>query len=104
MTDELHYRIALTMIPELGPVRIRSLTEHFGDAAAVFRARKKDIAAVDGVGEFSAKYLKEWNGFSAAGAEMRFVEKHHIQPLFLTDSNYPQRLLHCYDPPSMLYY
>lgn len=104
MNDELLYRIALTMIRELGPVRIRALADHFGDAAAVFKARKKEVAAVEGIGEYCARSLKGWNAFDEAEAEICFIEKHQIQPLFLTDKTYPQRLLHCFDPPAMLYY
>lgn len=104
MDTELLYRISLTMIPELGPVCIRSLSEHFGDAASVFKAKKKEIAAIEGIGELRAKYIREWKGFAEAEKEILFIRKHHIRPLFLTDKDYPQRLLHCYDPPSLLYY
>jgi DNA processing protein len=102
--DELFYQVALTMIPELGPIRARLLVEHFGNASAVFKAKRKDISAVEGIGEFSAKSVKEWNGFNEAEEEILFVEKHHIRPLFIKDRDYPQRLLHCYDPPTLLYY
>lgn len=104
MKDELHYQVALTMIPELGPVRARSLVEYFGSAAAIFKAKKKEIAAVEGIGEPRARYLKEWNGFNEVDEENSFTEKHHIKTLFITDKDYPQRLLHCYDPPTLLYY
>jgi DNA processing protein len=102
--DELYYQVALTIIPELGPIRARLLVEHFGHASAVFKAKKKDISVIEGIGEFSAKSVKEWNGFKEAEEEILFIEKHHIRPLFITDANYPQRLLHCYDPPTLLYY
>ena len=36
--------------------------------------------------------------------EMKFIEKYKIQPLFISDKNYPQRLLNCYDSPTLLYY
>jgi DNA processing protein len=92
------------MIPELGPVRARLLTEHFGTASAVLKAKKKEISAVEGIGEFCARAIKAWDLFSEAEEEICFIEKHHILPLFITDKNYPQRLLHCYDPPTLLYY
>jgi DNA processing protein len=104
MKDELYYQIALTLIPDLGPIRTKILVDYFGSASAVLKARKKEISAVEGIGEFCAGSVKEWNRFNAAEEEMRFIEKHHIQPLFFTDKNYPQRLLHCYDPPVLLYY
>lgn len=104
MQEELLYQVALTMIPELGSVKAKILIEHFGDAAAIFKARKKEISSLEGIGELNARRLKEWNGFSEAEAEILFTEKHHLQTLFLTDKGYPQRLLHCYDPPTLLYY
>jgi DNA processing protein len=104
MNTELCCRIALTMIPELGPVCIRSLIEHFGDAVSIFKAKKKDIAATEGIGEQRARKIREWKEFAEAEQELLFLGRHHIQPLFLTDTAYPQRLLHCYDPPSLLYY
>jgi DNA processing protein len=104
MKDELLYQVALTMVPDLGPVRARLLVDHFGDAAAVFIARKKDLAAVEGIGEFCARKVKNYNAFAQAEEELLFLEKHQIEPLFITHKKYPQRLLHCYDPPAMLYY
>jgi DNA processing protein len=104
MKDELYFQVALTLIPDLGPVRTRLLVDHFGSASAVFKSKKKELSLIEGIGEFSARAIKGWNAFSEAEEEIRFIEKHHIQPLFITDTNYPQRLLHCYDPPTLLYY
>lgn len=104
MQDELYYQVALTLVPELGAIRARQLVDHFGSAAAVFKAKKKEIAAIDGIGENCARSIKEWNAFDEAETEIRFTEQHNIQTFFLTDPAYPQRLLHCYDPPTLLYY
>jgi len=104
MKDELYYQVALTMIPDLGPVRTRLLIEHFGSASAVLKAKKKEISVVEGIGELCARSVKQWDLFAETEDEMCFIEKHHINTLFITDAGYPQRLLHCYDPPTLLYY
>lgn len=104
MQDELYYQVALTLVPELGAIRARHLVDHFGTAAAVFKAKKKEIAVIEGIGEACARSIKEWDDFGEAETEIRFTEQHGIQTLFLTDAAYPQRLLHCYDPPTLLYY
>lgn len=104
MKEELICRLALTMIPELGPVKARLLIEHFGDAAAIFSAKKKELSCLEGIGELCAKRLKEWDHFHEAEEEIVFAEKHQLQILFITDKDYPQRLLHCYDPPTVLFY
>ena len=101
MHDELFYRIAITMIPELGPVRIKMLVDFFGDAANIFKAKKKDLLHC--VGQAGAG-IKEWKAMETAEKEMLFIDRHRISALFLTDKDYPKRLLHCYDPPSLLYY
>jgi DNA processing protein len=102
--DELLHRIALTMIPGIGPVQAKQLTEHFGDAQSIFKAKKKELGAIDNIGEVRAKTIKDWDDFKEAEDEIAFTEKHHIQTLFLTDEQYPKRLLHCYDAPTILYY
>ncbi len=104
MKEELICRLSLTMIPELGPVKARILTEHFGNAASVFSAKKKELACLEGIGDLCARRLKEWDHFHEAEEEIAFAEKHQLQILFITDKDYPQRLLHCYDPPTVLFY
>lgn len=104
MNNEMLYQIALTLIPNIGPVQAKQLIEHFGNAESIFKAKKKDLSAVDGIGEIRAKQIKDFNQFKDAEDEIKFTEKHHIQCLFLTNNDYPKRLLHCYDAPTILYY
>lgn len=92
------------MIPDLGPIRSKLLLDQLGDAEQVFAARKKELAMIEGIGERCAAAIKKFNGFGEAEEEIRFIEHHHVQPLFIHDAGYPQRLLHCYDPPVLLYY
>lgn len=104
MTNGLLHQIALTLVPNIGPVQARLLVEKYGDAVDVFKARKKELTAIENIGPITAANLKSFNNFAAAESEIKFIEKYRIQPLFITDKNYPQRLLHCYDPPTLLYY
>ncbi len=104
MDNGLLYQISLTLIPNIGPVQAKQLLEHFGDAQTVFKAKKRDLSFVEGIGEIKAKSIKDFDRFKEAENEITFCQKHHIQPLFLKDANYPQRLLHCYDAPTVLYY
>ncbi len=104
MNNELLYQISLTQIPNIGSVQAKQLIEHFGTAEAIFKATKKDLSAVEGIGDIRAKQIKDFNQFQIAEEEIKFTQKHHIQTLFITQPNYPQRLLHCYDAPTLLYY
>ncbi len=104
MTDDLLYQIALTLIPSIGPVHTKALVEHFGEAKNVFTAKKKEFISIEGITELKVKAIKDFEDFALAEQEIKFIEKYRIQPLFITDKDYPQRLLHCYDAPPMLYY
>ena len=104
MKNELIYQIALTLVPHIGAVHAKILVQHFGNAGAVFRAKKSALEKIEGIGEIRARSLISFNHFSAAEDELLFIEKYKIQPLFLTDKNYPKRLLNCYDPPVLLFY
>lgn len=104
MQSDLHYQIALTLVPHIGDVHAKILAQHFGSAEAIFKARKKDLEALEGIGEVRAKSIKNFSDFTSSEAEMAFMEKYKITPLFVTDAAYPQRLLHCYDSPVLLFY
>ena len=104
MPQELMYQIALTRIPMIGDVIIKKLLEHFGSAGNIFKAKKYELEKIETVGSIRAAALCNFHDFASIAAEIDFIEKYRIQPLFCTDPGYPQRLLHCYDSPAMLYY
>ncbi len=104
MQKELLYQIALTLIPNIGDVNAKALLNHFGSAEAVFHAPKKILDEIEGIGPIRANSIKDFKDFSRAEEEIEFIKKYKITPLFLTDKNYPHRLLNCYDSPPMLYY
>jgi DNA processing protein len=104
MNPQLLYQIALTLINGIGVVQAKQLIEHFEDAESIFKAKRKELSAVEGIGEIKAKQIKDFSDFKTAEEEISFCEKHHINTLFINDKNYPQRLLHCYDAPTLLYY
>ena len=104
MPNELLYQIALTLVPNIGDIHAKSLVNFYGSAAAVFKARKKELEHMEGIGSIRAKSIREFTGFNRAEEEIKFIEKYRITPLFITGEGYPKRLLNCYDSPVMLYY
>jgi DNA processing protein len=104
MNNDLLHRIALTLVPNIGPVQARILVDHFGDASSIFNAKKDSLDKLEGIGEVRASCIKKFAGFKRAEEEMAFIETYKIIPLFITDEAYPKRLLNCYDPPTLLYY
>lgn len=104
MEQELLYQVGLTLIPNIGCVHAKILLEHYGSAQNIFKASLRELNSLEGIGTIRARSIKSFGDFSLAEKELQFIEKYRIQPLFITDKHYPQRLLNCYDSPTLLYY
>ncbi len=103
MNNNLLYQIALTLIPGIGCVQARILLEQLSPAE-IFTAKPSSLEKIEGIGTVRANSIKSFSAFADAEKEIAFIEKYKITPLFITDAPYPQRLLNCYDAPTMLYY
>lgn len=103
MNNDLFYQIALTLVPQIGCVQARLLIEKYGDAKTVFHASKDSLGKTEGIGAVRAENIRSFKGFDRVETEIAFIEKYNIQPLFFTDTVYPQRLLNCYDFPVLLF-
>jgi DNA processing protein len=104
MTDELLYYIGLTKIPKVGAITARQLVSYCGGAAAVFNATKKQLLNIPGIGEETAKSIRQQEVLSFAESEMKLAEKNNIRIFSYQDPNYPQRLKHFPDSPIVLRY
>jgi DNA processing protein len=102
--NELQYQIALTLIPQIGPVTAKTLVGHCGSAENVFRATRKELLKIPGIGAHSIAYLHSPEALRMAEQELRFLEDYGIETLFYSDKKYPFRLSQCYDAPILLYY
>jgi DNA processing protein len=103
MRSELFYQVALSLVPSVGPVQAKLLLSHFSPEE-IFRTRKSLLERIEGIGSIRANNIRSFAGFSKAEAELSFIEKFGIRPIFLTDPAYPKRLLNCSDSPILLYY
>ena len=103
MKDELLYQLSLTLIPNIGPVQAKILLQQY-DAEDIFKAKKRELEKIEGIGTVRAESIKSFTDFSKAEKEIAFIEKYKIKPLFITHKDYPKRLLNCYDSPTLLYY
>ena len=104
MNHDLLYQVALTLVPNIGDVHAKALISIYGDAHSVFKAKKKELENIEGIGTVRARSIKDFTDFSSSEEEIEFIEKYKITPLFITDADYPKRLLNCFDCPSLLYY
>ncbi|TDQ07046.1 DNA-processing protein DprA [Pedobacter metabolipauper] len=100
----LIHKIALTFIRSVGHVTARNLVSHFGTAEAVFKASKRELIKIPGVGPVTAAQILSNDALKMAGQQIKLIRKYKINVLFYTDEQYPKRLRNCYDAPILLYY
>jgi DNA processing protein len=101
MSDDLLYRIALTMIPGVGGITAKKLVAALGSPRAIFDASPAQLEKIS-----SANVLKTLNRgqiLSQAEKELAFVDSGNIRVLFYTDDDYPRRLNQCDDAPAVLF-
>ncbi|MDR2286702.1 MAG: DNA-processing protein DprA [Prevotellaceae bacterium] len=100
MSDDLFYRIALTMIPGVGGITAKKLIAVFGSPQAVFEAPKSKL---ENVLNANVKHLDKNNILRQAEKEIAFVNANSIRTLFYTDNDYPYKLNQCEDAPAVIF-
>jgi DNA processing protein len=95
--------VALNLIEGIGPVRVRLLLDHFGDAPAVLRASRQQLMQVRGIGEESADAIANWEKTIALDAELKRIADFGCRIVAQQDEEYPALLRQIYDPPPVLY-
>lgn len=104
MDENVFYRIALTLIPNIGPVHARTLLSAYPNAKTIFKTPVSKLERLPGIGNVRAKAVRSFKDFHLVEKEIAFIEKNHIQLIEITDNNYPKRLMNCDDAPIILYY
>jgi DNA processing protein len=95
--------VALNLIEHVGPVRVRQLLEHFGDAPAILRASRSQLLQVRGIGEDTAEAIASWEKGTELNAEMKRITEFGCRIVTQADPEYPELLRQIYDPPIVLY-
>ena len=95
--------IALSLVPGVGPGRIRALLARFGAAEAAMQASRKALAAVPGVGPQTAAAIAAFDAHDAVEEQLRRAEQHDIALVAAWDERFPPLLRQIYDPPAFLW-
>jgi len=101
--DSREALVALNMIEHVGPVRVRQLLEHFGEAPAILGASKQQLLQLHGVGEETAEAIAGWERSVDLASEMKRITDFGCHILTQQDEDYPELLRQIYDPPIVLY-
>ncbi len=95
--------VALNLVEHVGPVRVRQLLEHFGEAPAILGASRAQLLQVKGIGEETAEAIAQWEKTADLAAELKRISDFGCRIVIQDDSEYPELLRQIYDPPIVLY-
>lgn len=95
--------IGLSLVPGVGPSRMRALLAHFDAPSAIFRASRSALTRVDGVGAQTAESILTFDDRSAVEREMQRAEELGATLISPWDERFPTRLGEIYDPPGFLW-
>ncbi len=95
--------ITLNMAEHVGPVRVRRLLEHFGDAPSVLKATASQLTQVKGIGGEAAASISDWEKRTDLSGELKRIKDFGCHVITADDEEYPDLLKEIYDPPIVLY-
>jgi DNA processing protein len=102
--EQLIYRLALHLLPGIGPVSARNLVSYCGGVKEIFHMRKGELERIPSIGPERSKEIVKYKSFDKIREELKHLKSNNIQTLFYLDKNYPSRLRNCDDAPILLFY
>ncbi len=95
--------LRLHMTPDVGPVRLRNLLQHFGSVDAVLNASITELTQVPQVGPRTAESIFDHRRDDRSEREIERAAEEGVRILCLEDDDYPPMLKRISDPPTCLY-
>ncbi len=104
MQENIKYTIALSLVPNIGPVIAKQLLQTFNnDAKALFETPTKHLQEIENLGTVRINAIKKFNDWKTVDSEINFTEKHKIDIHPIYANTYPNNLKQCLDAPIILY-
>jgi len=101
--SDIKYWIALSMVPEVGPVRARKLLSVFKNPERVFSADTEELLGQAEMPGGVAKNIREFSSWSSAEQHAEELERKGMKAISLRDPLYPEMLREIMDAPVLIY-
>lgn len=104
MADAL-YKVALSLIPKIGPKGGKNLLAYMGSLEAVFESPMAKFQKIPGIGDYLAGHISKHRAeaLRKAETELDFVEQQNLHMSFYLDKDFPFYLKQTEDSPIVLY-
>ena len=101
MTDP-RYWVGFNLIPQIGPIKLRRLLDHFGDLETAWQANVTDLQAA-GLDRRALENLLAARPKINLDAELEKIAKANVRVLVWDDVDFPRLLSQIPNPPFALY-
>ncbi|MEK7864181.1 MAG: DNA-processing protein DprA [Nitrospirota bacterium] len=97
------FLIALSDVPDIGPVTAKKLLAIYKKPEAVFKAPYKELANIRGIGPAKAKNIKGYSEWGKIDAQLKKLDATGIKIITFSNKDYPETLKNIEDAPIALY-
>jgi DNA processing protein len=102
MEDPKFYWVGFNLVKGIGPARLRTLLDYFGDIRSAWQATPQALADA-GLGEKLIGAMEQTRQGDALVKTWEYIQDHHITVLTWDDPAYPRRMKEIDQPPPVIY-
>lgn len=95
--------IILNMVSDIGPLRIKSILNHFPQPEKIFDASLEEICSVEDIGKVLANKILAAPDTVDWKKELDLVQQHKVNVITINEPEYPRLLKTIPDPPAVIY-
>ena len=98
-----HYKIALTLLQGIGPIKAKELLKNLDSLEDIFSLSINEIVKKTGASRAILQKMEREKALEKALLVVEHQLKNNISTHFYSDNSYPRRLSQCIDAPILLY-
>ena len=103
MTSDLRYWVALSVLPDIGPVLSKKLLSLFKTPERIFGADIDELLSLEGIGINRARNIKGFSHWDIVDDQVKVSKNAGMTIVNLHDPSYPEMLREIEDAPIVLY-
>lgn len=98
-----HYKIALTLLYGVGPVKAKEILQRVSSLEALFELSDSELLKKMEVKRSMLQKMDRKNALIKSEKVLEHLQKNNISMIYFEDENYPRRLLQCIDAPLLIF-
>ena len=100
----MNYWLWLATLENLGSVRLQALLRKFKDPEAIYKASKRDLMDIEGIGEKITENILKNKDEILISRMAKYMRDNGVFQISIWEKNYPKALKNIYNPPITLFY